>query len=53
MEEKGTPFLENVRRGFLFLSEREPERITRLDGDNDAEAIAGEIARRAEVLLSP
>lgn len=53
MEEKGTPFLENVRRGFLFLSEREPERITRLDGDNDADAIAGEIARRAEVLLSP
>ncbi|MBL3538607.1 dTMP kinase [Aminivibrio sp.] len=51
MEEKGKIFLENVRNGFLFLSEREPERIIRLDGDKDIEAIAQEIARRVEVVF--
>jgi|LSQX01.1.fsa_nt_gb dTMP kinase len=52
LEEEGKAFLEKVREGFLFLSEREPERIGRLDGDNDQVNIAGEIAERLEVFLS-
>ncbi len=52
MEEEGKSFLEKVREGFLYLSEREPERIVRLDGGMDIEFLAGEIYARVEVLPS-
>lgn len=52
MEKKGSPFLEKVREGFLFLSGREPERIIRFDGCLDIERLADEIGGKAEVFLS-
>ncbi|NLK18441.1 MAG: dTMP kinase [Synergistaceae bacterium] len=51
LEKKGASFLERVREGFVFLSEREPERIVRLDGGLGIESLAGEIGDKAEVLL--
>lgn len=51
IEQEPLAFHKSVRKGFLALAEREPERVEVIDGMLSVEAIADTIARRVDALL--
>ena len=52
MEQAGKEFFERVRRAYLDLVEREPERVVRIDGTQNLDAINAEVVREVEAMLT-
>lgn len=52
LEQSSLEFFENVRRGYLKLADREPERFVVLDATKTIEEVHAEIVAKIEPLLS-
>jgi dTMP kinase len=51
LESEGVEFMKKVREGFLLLAEKEPARITVVDGARDVSSIKNEIFQKVKNLI--
>jgi dTMP kinase len=52
LESAGEPFHEAVRKGFLELARRHPERVRVVDGDREVELISRDIGHIVDEVLA-